>query len=248
MPDYPKKLSENERDILFSVLPESKQGYKLYRQKINYLVVIGSGRFDRANKILGKPESVPDLNVPSTPVFASGTITCKETVIDVVIHEMIDDEIEFDIATTTQFDLRENFEVISKWSYSDWNPGDKAPNDNSIVREVIVAPGKYVLALAPAHKKIWMHNISTGVNHLIPVSNFYNQLMMVKDERKSDIALNPGLFFKTLESYTDRELISAFITYNKYLSRFEIDLSYFKEAKSKIKKKNIFSFLHRGTN
>lgn len=248
MTGYLKKLSENEKEILFSVLPESKPGYKFFREKIEELVVIGSGRFERANRILGKPGSVPDLNIPSTPVFASGTIFCKETEIDVVIHEMIDDEIEFDIATTTQFDLSENFEVISKWSYSDWNPGDKAPKDNSIVREIIVIPGKYVLALAPAHKKIWMHNINTGVNHLIPVSNFYNQLMMVKDEKKSEIALNPGLFFKTLDSYSDRELISAFITYNKYLRRFEIDLSYFKEVKSIVKKKNIFSFMTRGTN
>src|SRR3546814_18572439 len=65
--------------------------------KIESLLVTGKGRFDRKNLLLGKEGNKPDLSVPSNPVFACGTIICKETEIDVLIHEEFDDEIEFDI-------------------------------------------------------------------------------------------------------------------------------------------------------
>ena len=51
--DFPRKLTERERDFLFSILPENKKGYKLYRDKIDSLFVIGFGRFGDTNLVLG---------------------------------------------------------------------------------------------------------------------------------------------------------------------------------------------------
>lgn len=246
MGDFPRQLTANEKKILFTVLPENKSGYKYYRDKIENLLVIGQGRFDRENLLLGKEGNKPDLSVPSNPVFACGTAICKETKFDVLIHEEYDDEIEFDITTSNSFNLEEDFEIVSAWSYSDWKPGQKAPNDGSSVREVPVIPGEYVLAVAPNHKKIWLHDIKTGVNHLIPVSNFYNQLMMVKDIRNSDVALNPGAFFDNIEEYSAEDLVSALITYNKYIRRFKINLDYFAGKREEPVKKGFLSFLKRG--
>jgi hypothetical protein len=96
------------------------------------------------------------------------------------------------------------------------------------------------------HKKIWLHDVQSGVNHLIPVSNFYNQLMMVKNIRNSKIALNPGIFFQTLEEYSDEDLVSALVTYNKYIRRFKIDLNYFTKKKYEPEKKGFLSFMKRG--
>ena len=248
MEKFPRVLTEKERYLLFKVLPENKPGYKKYREKINELVVIGHGRFSRDNMILGKPGKKPDLSFPSTPVFATGTVICKETEIDIAIHEEIDNEIEFDISTNNSCKPDDDITELSNWSYSDWSPGDDAPKDNSPVREVSIIPGKLILSIAPIHKKIWLHNIETGVNHLIPLSNFYNQLMMVKDIKNTKVALNPGIFFEQLAQYTDGDLISAFITYNKYIKRFDIDMSYFENKKNKSSQKNIFSFLKRGKN
>lgn len=246
MEKFPRALTGKEKYLLFSVLPENKIGYKGYREKIEDLIVIGQGRFSRDNMILGKAGSKPDTDFPSTPVFASGTVICKETEIDVNIHEEIEEEIEFDISTNNSFDPNDDFTEISKWSYSDWVPGLNAPKDNSPVREIVIMQRKFVLAIAPVHKKIWLHNFSTGVNHLIPLSNFYNQLMMVKDIRNSKIALHPGIFFDHLDEYSDRDFISTLITYNKYLKRFDIDLSYIGGRKTESSQKNIFTLLKAG--
>ena len=248
MEQFPRALTEKEKYLLFKVLPINKPGYKKYRDKIEELVVIGKGRFSRDNMILGKPGNKPDLSFPSTPVFATGTIVCKETEIDVAIHEEIDNEIEFDIATNNSFKPDDKITELSDWNYSSWNPGKNAPKDNSEVREVIIIPGSLILAIAPEHKKIWLHDIETGVNYLIPVSNFYNQLMMVKDIRNTKIALNPRIFFEQLDKYSDSDLVSALITYNKYIKRFDIDLSYFDKAGEESSQKSIFSFLKRGKN
>ncbi len=246
MEKFPRALKEKEKYLLFSVLPENKPGYKRYREKIEKLAVIGQGRFDRDNMILGKADCKPDLSFPSTPVFASGTVICKETEIDVNIHEEAEDEIEFDISTNNFFEPECGFTEISKWSYSEWVPGLNAPKDNSPVREIVIIPVKFILAVAPVHKKIWLHNFVTGVNHLIPVSNFYNQLMMVKDIKNSRVALHPEIFFEHLSEYSDQDFISALITYNKYLKRFDIDLTYFLAQKNEAPQKSIFSFLKRG--
>jgi hypothetical protein len=248
MDKFPRALTEKEKYLLFKVLPENKSGYRKYRDKIEELVVIGQGRFSRDNMILGMPGKKPDLSFPSTPVFAIGTVICKETQIDIAIHEEIDNEIEFDISTNNAYKPDEDLTELSNWSYSEWVPGMDAPNDNSEVKEVGVIPGGLILTIAPKHKKIWLHNIETGVNHLIPLSNFYNQLMMVRDIRNTKVALNPGLFFDQLDNYSDGDLVSALITYNKYIKRFNIDLSYFEKSDNKPSQKNLFSFLRRGKN
>ncbi len=95
---FPRELTELEREILFSVLPENKPGYKIYRDKISRLKVTGTGRFGGGNFILGKEGSLPDLSVSSAPVFASGTIEFEDCVADINIHEEMDNEIEFDIS------------------------------------------------------------------------------------------------------------------------------------------------------
>ena len=248
MEKFPRTLTEKEKYLLFKVLPENKPGYKKYREKIEELVVIGHGRFSRDNMILGKPGKKPDLNFPSTPVFATGTVICKETEIDIAIHEEIDNEIEFDISTNNSSKPDDDVTELSNWSYSNWSPGNDAPKDNSPVREVTIIPGKLILSIAPVHKKIWLHNVESGVNHLIPLSNFYNQLMMVKDIRNTRVALNPGVFFKQLYNYSDGDLVSALITYNKYIKRFDIDMTYFEKGNNKFSSKGIFNFLKRGKN
>ena len=248
MEKFPRALTEKEKYLLFKILPVNKTGYSKYRDKIKELVVIGQGRFSRDNMILGKPGDLPDLSFPSTPVFAIGTVICEETQIDIAIHEETDNEIEFDISTNNARKPNEDFTELSDWNYSEWIPGMNAPYDNSEVKEVVIIPNGLILTIAPKHKKIWLHNIETGVNHLIPLSNFYNQLMMVREIRNTKVALNPGLFFDQLDNYSDGDLVSALITYNKYIKRFDIDLSDFEKSNHKPSQKSLFSFLRRGKN
>ena len=231
--------------LLFSVLPENKNGYNSYRNKINNLVVTGSGRFGGGNFVLGKKGTEPDLSFPSSPVFAIGTNVYKEATIDITIHEELDEEIEFDISARKQSSFPEALTEIKKWNYSEWNPGDKAPNDNSFVREIIISKGEYLLVIAPTHKKIWLHEYKSGINFLIPLTNFYNELMRVSNIKDASIALKPTSFFENIDKFNDNQLMLAFFSYNRYLRKFDIQNIVPAES-TPAKRKKIFSIFSKG--
>jgi|SRR5690554_21438 len=246
---FPRNLTPIEKMLLFSLLPENKPGYKSYREKINSMFVIGAGRFGNGNFILGNENTKVDLSLPSAPVFASGINIYKEERFDIIIHEETDSEIEYDISSLKEVNNYEpdKLNEIKKWNYSEWNPGDKAPGDNSFVKEIEIINSKYLLAIAPSHKKIWLHEYKSGVNYLIPVTNFYNELMRVCAVKDSKVALNPSSFFDTLNNFNDDELKMAFMSYNRYLKRVSIDETIsLKPVKQK--RKNLLNIFRKGRN
>jgi len=221
METFPRILNKSEKILLFSVLPEKKPGYNHYRDRINELLVIGKGRFERMNYILGKEGDEVDLSIPSSPVFANGVVKSGELEIDVSIHEESDEQIEYDISSDEEINDVDIF-VDSVDSFSFWKMGDSAPFDNSDVSEYIILPDKYILAVAPSIKKIWLHDQDSGINHIIPLSNFYNELMRFKNIRETEIALKPKRFFEELEKYCETDIVAAFLMYDKYMNRFNL--------------------------
>jgi hypothetical protein len=120
----------------------------------------------------------------------------------------------------------------------------KDPEMQSAVREIIIVPGKYLLAIAGTAKKMWLHEFENGVNHLLPVSNFYNELMRLNNIRDPKIILSPGRLFENLPAYDDQQIISAFLSYNKYLKK--IDIEYYPADQSnniQNRKKTLFNIL-----
>ena len=222
--EFPRPIAVNEIEYLFSVLPEIKPGYKSYREKINSYSVIGEGRFGGPNLILGSNQDAADLSIPSSPVFASGRIEFEEASLDITIHEEEYNQIEIDLTFTPEISSPQKLNESKRWNYSDWNPGDKNPEDNSEVNEFILKQDCYLLAVSTSTKKIWLHDFSSGVNHLIPLTNFYNELMAVKKIRDPGIALKPARLFSELHLYSKEELGKAFISYNKYMKRLNLNL------------------------
>ncbi len=224
---FPRELTEQEKELLFSALPENKIGYKIYRDKIEEFVVLGYGRFGGGNLILGPLDTIIDLDVASSPIFAISKIVFEDHEIYVTIHQENENQIEIDI---------QNFEITTKihqmteqyrWTYSNWEPGQKAPFDNSEVREVHLILKSLVLAIVPEHRKIWIYNSKDGVNYLIPVTNFYNEMMLLMDVKEPETALNPNLLFTNLSEFTDENLGQAFLLYNKNWNRIDLDYSLF---------------------
>ena len=225
---YPRKLTDIEKEILFCILPENKPGYKLYRNKITNMLVIGEGRFGEGNYLLGESETVIDLAVSSSPVFALGTIILNNgDEIDIIIQEEDDNKIEVEIGkefNDSQFKTGSSkisaSSFISKVStYSEWVPGMKSPFDNSDVRMIGIKPEEFIMAISVNEKKIWLYEMKTGINHLVPLSNYYNSLMLFRKERNAEKVLNPNLFFNNLAMFNDYELASAFVLYNQYMRR-----------------------------
>ncbi len=245
---FPRKLDQREKEILFEILPADKPGYKLYRDKIENLDVIGSGKFGDRNLILGLSENKGNIPQSSAPIFAAGTVFFKETEVIVSIHEEVDGIVEIDISPDDANAFLGKLTKIGMRSYSDWIPGYSAPYDNSELREIKITQNKYLLAIAPKHQKLWLYDYDSEVNHLIPVSNFYNSLMLVKGIRDSKIALNPNSLFPNLSKYSDDDLVTAFLSYNKYLRKFDIDYSLFREPKKEKKKTGFLNIFHKVKN
>ncbi|MBZ0198601.1 MAG: hypothetical protein K8H86_01950 [Ignavibacteriaceae bacterium] len=240
---FPRSLTEKEKEYLFYILPHDKPGYSEYRALINKMVIIGCGMFGDTNKILGMPGDDVDFDIPSSPVFALGTIYEPGKIIDVLIHELSEKQIEFDISEKRDSSNSES----ESWSYSHWKSGDKSPNDNSEVREVKFED-KHLLAISPANKKIWLNDAESGVNIIIPVTNFYSYLMTIKNIRESQIVLKPDLFFANQNKFTDVELISAFILYNKYFNRVKLKEDLTTVIQNQKTKKKFIELFNRGKN
>ena len=67
-----------------------------------------------------------------------------------------------------------------------------------------------------------MHDAASGMVHLIPITNFYNELMRVRQVRDPAIALRSRLFWEQFGSPADAELRAAFTAYNRLKHRVEI--------------------------
>jgi hypothetical protein len=62
---------------------------------------------------------------------------------------------------------------------------------------------------------MWVHDDRSEVNALIPVTGFYNELMLQTGVKDPAIALDPKRLFEFPGEQSDSELIRAFSTYNK---------------------------------
>lgn len=253
--NFPRDLTKIEEMVLYSILPENKNGYNDYRNKISNLKVLGNGRFGGNNFILGKEGIEIDLSISSAPVFAIGTVSFAECDSETVIHEEQDEMIEYDInliqnITNANLTLDQfvKDEIINVDSLSFWNPGDKALYDHSFVNEFELFPGKYVLAVAASLKKIWLHSFQTGVNHIIPLTNFYNELMRHKNIKDHTVALNPNKFFEQVEEYSVDDIRKTLINYSWYLKKFDMNEAAFDVSSSKEPSKSFINILRKKQN
>jgi len=82
--------------------------------------------------------------------------------------------------------------------------------------------GDTTLAVCRADKRLWIFDALDGVNHLIPVTNFHNALMLHKNIRDPKTALVAENFFRQLHTFSDADLGAAFVQYNKL--RKKVDL------------------------
>lgn len=245
MPDekiFPRELTDREKSWLFFTLPEDRPGYAQYREKIKEMKVLGEGRFGGGNIYIGKDGDKPDTELPSAPVIAAGTILYEEAEVYVAVHEEQDCLIEIDISNMKDELIPQKLTEIRRWTYSHWSPGDPAPPDQSEVREIQLIRDQIVIAIAPSIQRIWVYEAKSGVNYFIPVSKFHNELMRIKKIKDPKTALNPNLIFSENQKFSDEEIGQAFLLYNKYWKKLDVDYSLFQKEESK-KQKNFLGRL-----
>lgn len=239
-----QELSKNEIKLLYTILPENKPGYRKYWDLISTMKVLGEGRFGNGNFYIGTGATKPDLTIPSTPVFAVGIANTNSGDIDILIHEYEDDMMEIQLSQR----ISDNEEIIIREvvGFSEWNPGDKSTGSNEVVKQFDIIKDKYILAIDKSNKKIWLHNQESGVNHIIPVSNYFNELMRLKKIKDENLFRLPLLFFDNLDDFTDEDFKLAFYQYNKFMRRFKIDINPQDLISAKPRKKKFFKIFSKG--
>jgi len=218
---YPRPLRQKELDLLEFVLPADRSGYREYRDLLKRLVVLSQGRRGKGNLVLGFANDIADITSPLAPVVAYGMVETTRDMFSITVREYVGKQIDVEIVSTTGEEVSDHFEEKRRWTYSSWAPGDASPATGGAVREVTIT-GDLVLAIAWEDRRLWVHDGRTGMNLPIPITNFYNELMLHKNIRDPKIALVPGLFFDNLSTYADFELRAAFVAYNKLMRKVEL--------------------------
>lgn len=244
---FSRKLTNLEKDWLFYVLPADRKGYNVYRKLIEGMLVIGEGRFGEGNYVLGYEGDTPDLSYPSMPMFACGQIICEgkndlparsaggrgaaqrsnpsnRCTIQISIHEHYDNKIEYSINNLLGESIPGKLTELKRWSYSYWKPGDPSPFENDNLKEYDLSgkKGELVLAVSPANRSIWLYDSKKEINHIIPVTNFINELLRGNKaiNKKKGIDLND--VFSNLNLFDTEDFKQALLEYNKHWRKIDL--------------------------
>ncbi|MBI5471998.1 MAG: hypothetical protein HY961_06595 [Ignavibacteriae bacterium] len=218
---YPRRLRPKERELLEFVLPAGSPGYGEYRAHIAKMVVLGEGRRGPGNVVLGNEGDVPDISSPLPPVIAYGVVETTRDMFTITVRECVGDQIDVEIVSSRGEEIPDHFEEKRRWTYSTWKPREISPASHSAVREVRINE-TLVLAIAEKDKRLWLHDAARAMNHLIPITNYYNELMLHKAIRDPKVALKSNLLFDELAKYSDEDLRSAFVAYNRVHKKVDL--------------------------
>jgi len=225
---YPRELSAQEHAWIEWLIPVEREGYRIFSEQIKSYLVLGEGRWGVNDFVLGKIGQSIDMTEGMHPTFAFGAILGEQCDVNISIHETNDiGQIEFVVSPIRAEKIPYDLKEIRRWTYSYWKPGDPCPATNTRVREVklaTVGPFSFTLAISAAQHALWLHDPGYGTNRLIPVTNFYNELMSVKEIRDPKIALDHKYLFNYLQLFSDDEFFRAFKRYNVMYKKVNIAL------------------------
>ena len=221
---FPRKLTNLEKDWLFYVLPADRKGYAEYRKFIEGMLLIGEGRFGEGNYVLGYEGDTPDLSYPSMPMFACGQIICEGCTIQISIHEHYDNKIEYSINNLLGELIPEKLTELKRWSYSYWKPGDPSPFENDNLKEYDLSgkKGELVLAVSPANRSIWLYDSKKEINHIIPVTNFINELLRGNKAINKKKGIDLNYVFSNLDLFDAEDFKQALLEYNKHWRKIDL--------------------------
>jgi hypothetical protein len=196
------------------VLPIDHPGYIPYRDCVERMVVLGEGRRGKGNIILGPVGTRPDLRSPLSHVVAYGVLETQSGDVSVTVRELVEDQLDVEIVPSSGDNLPAPDSEKRRWTYSSWTPGSLSPKTGDSVREITISEN-IVLVAARSDQRLWVHDVRSGMNILLPITGFYTELMSLRRIREPALALNPGRFYAGLEGFSDEELRNAFLSYNK---------------------------------
>lgn len=214
---FPRDLTRLEQDLLFWLLPENRPGYRELRDLVQRWKVTARGRRGPGNYVLSPPDERVDLESPLPQVVAFGTVETDRGEIAVCVREPMGRQVEYEISKLGVGELDAGFQERRRWTFSAWHPGHPCPKCGKPVREVGIRTRRgrtLALAVCPSDERVWVYDAVSGMCLPVPLTNFYNELMLHQRVRDPEIALDPRRLFPSLDTFSDRDLTEAFRTYN----------------------------------
>ncbi len=178
----------------------------------------GKGRRGEGSYILAKEGAEVDNDSPLSQLLAYGLVEFERGEITISLLERIGDQLEFEITGSAGGEIARGLQKIRRWTYSDWSPSGACPCCVGSVREVAIKAGsgqRLDLALCVRDQRVWVYDDRSGINHPIPVTGFYNELMLQQNVKDPKIALDHRRLFTALGTFHDDELARAFLAYNR---------------------------------
>ena len=217
----PRPVTPVEADWLDFLLPADRPGYAMLRKIVTPLGVLGEGRWGEGDLVLGSDGQTIDMEAGMEPVAAFGQIHYDHGAVMTLTLHQPDDEgrVEFQIGGNVAAGERE----ISRWSYSYWSPGDSCPSTGGSMREILLGSGDIVLCISNAARSLWLFDATTMMNRLLPITNFYNELVISLGIRDPKIALDHSRLFTESGSFGDDDLRTAFQRYNTAFRKIDPD-------------------------
>jgi hypothetical protein len=222
----PRELDPFERELLLWVLPKERPGYAQYRKLIETWLVVAVGRREEGNYILAEDGWNVDTESPLPQLFAYGVVEHEEGTLTISIRERSGGQLEFEMEGVADRAAVANLRQIRRWSFSEWLPSQLCPSCRSSVREISMATTAsqtIVLVLCNRDRRIWVYDGQSGVNALIPVTGFYNELMLQTGVHDPKIALDPNRLFQIPGAQSESELIRAFSSYNRLRNKVVLE-------------------------
>lgn len=221
---FPRTLSERERAWCAYILPRDRPAYAVVADAIAPLMVLGYGRWGDGDLVLGREDQTIDLTAPMEPVAAYGELQFNSgRSLSISVHHPDDEaRVEIHLSGMSVDEYERDIET-NRWCFSYWSPGDVSPASGTSVRAVTLDRAReLVLALDGAKRLMWLHDETTKGNMLIPVTNFYNELMMLKGVRDPEIGLAHRRLFDNPDENSDAEISRAFERYNKTWRKVDV--------------------------
>lgn len=194
----PRKLNRDEIRLLEGIFPENVDFYSAYFSFIKNWYIC---RYENGDpvKVWLCPDktTIPDFFV--NPVINLAGKTHEDNFYEFTFFEKSDDTlaIEFDVKVADNY---------NDYSLACWKPGDLSPFGGELITTEL--PGsRLVLVRDKAVKRVWIFDAGKNINFILPVTSFYNNLMIVKEVKDPETAFNYDNLFTN--EFTENQLTAA---------------------------------------
>ena len=226
---FPRDLSPLEQKLLLWVLPAGRPGYAEIRNVLEGWEVAGAKPWAEGTYVLAPRGSAPELDAPSPQLIAVGMIETSRGSVTVSVRELQFRQLEFEISgPADEVDLN-GLGRLRTWTLSLWSPSLPCPSCGRILREVAMSTTsgrELTLALCAGDQRLWVYDESKQMNYPIPVTGFYNELMLQAKIQDPGIALQSRRLFSDLDKFADEALTRAFEAYNRTRNRLDLGESF----------------------